>query len=125
MTNTLQLIRSLPLKHPSWIKILFNASLARDNGATFDEIIFRAKFVSQTRKVMERIGGGAQGYAELSRELKENITTLQKLFMKLSVGKEFEREFSALFLLPTAEAFARFLQLIGDCTLVKNAILDA
>ncbi|HWP83294.1 MAG TPA: hypothetical protein VNN76_11640 [Bacteroidota bacterium] len=92
----------------------------------FQDIIFHAKFVTNSYRVMTRIGFDAEGYDKLSAEFKESlekVSTLIKTLVKESAD-EIKTRFTGQFFRLDQESLSMLMRLLADLALVKNWMVD-
>jgi hypothetical protein len=104
------------------IKIADNYGMAD----TFNRLIFLAKFLHNTQKIMKNVGKSGEGYTKLSTEFGENT----KLFMG-DLNAFIERatnrnkvELREILNIESSSKFDQFLKLIEDLSWLKNYELD-
>lgn len=102
--------------------------IAKDSGKAqvFEDIVFFAKFISNSSKVMSRVGVMGEGYEKLAVEFKESlekVSTLLKTLVKDS-PEEIKTVFTHRFFQLDQESLEMFMKLLSDLTWVKNWVVD-
>jgi hypothetical protein len=92
----------------------------------FDDVLFLAKFVSNARNVISRVGPGSEETNKLASELKEQmekIATLLRIIVKDAPG-DLKVDFTENFLLLGHESLANLFALLAELSWIKNYDLD-
>jgi hypothetical protein len=114
------------LKRPDDLAVLLEIARRRSDQDVFDRLVFLAKFAVKSRKIMERIGVGAEGYDKLSAELAPSLAEICSLLAVLvdsqpgSGGSQFKQNYLA----NTPDAVGNLFDLLSDLTWYKNWTID-
>lgn len=92
----------------------------------FERLAFLSKFAGKSRKIMERIGRGGEGYDKISSELSASLDEVSALLTHLtSFAADAERlRFSQTYLSRTPESLQNLFTLLSDISWYKNWRID-
>ena len=114
------------LRHADDLAILIELSRTRDQQQVLEDLSFLAKFLVNTRAVMDRIGNGGEGYDKLSFQFTENLekaSTFVRLIVK-EAPEETKRHFTLKYFGMSANALSSLLELFYDVSWLKNWNID-
>jgi hypothetical protein len=114
------------LNFPQHVGWLLEVSQGSGKMQVFEDVAFHAKFITNSYRVMSRIGIEADGYDKLATEFKESlekVVTLMKTLVKES-DDNVKREFLTQFFQIDQESLSRLMKLLADLTWVKNWMVD-
>jgi hypothetical protein len=120
----LEVFAKRKLSFPSEVGDL--VELGASKREVLEDIVFHAKFITNSYRVMSRIGFDAEGYDKLSAEFKESLekaSTLIKTLVKES-PEEIKAKFSTRFFQLDQESLSMLMSLLADLTWVKNWMVD-
>jgi hypothetical protein len=89
-----------------------------------EDLAFQAKFAWKSRIVMQRIGGGAEGYDRLAAEFTSAVEEVRRLLGVLLEGCPGTEGVRKRTLSVTPQALEELLALMNDLTWYKNWLLD-
>jgi hypothetical protein len=92
----------------------------------FEELIFQAKFLTQTQNVMKQIGVEAEGFKNLSKEFVAGLNKSMDL-LKMLVGRaaaDVTQKYSDTFFGMETESLVRLMKLFSDLSWIKNWQID-
>ena len=104
------------LKRPAELAMLLEITRSRDVQSVFDRLVFLAKFTVKSRKIMERIGPGAEGYDKLSAELSPSLAEICSLLAVLLDSEPDKNgiQFKQNYLSNTPVALGNLFDLLSD-----------
>jgi len=107
-------------RYRSDLALLIELSSSRDT--VFDEIVFYAKFIANAYAVLRRTGQGGEDTSRLSAEFQEKLGRTAALLRTTlaDAAEDVRTEFSDRFLSPSPDSMARFLDLLGELSWIKN-----
>jgi len=111
-----------PLEVSEIIQITVQTGLTNE----FEELIFQAKFLTQTQNVMKQIGNEAEGFEKLSTEFNSGIKRSMDL-LKVLVGRapaDVGMKYSNGFFAMETKSIARLMKLYSDLSQIKNWHID-
>ena len=114
------------MKKPDDLALLLEITRRKADQDIFDRLVFLAKFAVKSRKIMERIGAGAEGYDKLSGELAPSLAEICSL-LAILVDSQPEPpgfQFKQNYLANTAGSLSNLFDLLSDLTWYKNWTID-
>ena len=126
LISSLQDFSRRTLRHADDLALLIELSKLHNQGQVLDDVCFLSKFLVNTNSVMKRIGKDAEGYNKLSHEFAENLekaSSLVRLLVK-EAPEDVKRRFIATYFVMTQEGLHSFMELLHDCTWLKNWDID-
>jgi hypothetical protein len=114
------------LKQRGDLGILLDLGTRLERTATLDDLAFRAKFLTKTFGIMQRIGREGNGYDRLESESAVNLDVVRGHLSALLSGApdDIRDRFAASYLAMTPDALGNLLALLGDLAWYKNWLLD-
>lgn len=100
---------------------LVDSANQNDNRAKFDELIFLAKFVTNSWNILDRVGGDSQETAKIRMEFTDNLQKAQAIINNLT---EDDLMFSHFREITTPEALQRFRAFIHELSWVQNYYIE-
>jgi len=108
------------------IAALMELAESRKMSRVFDDILFLAKFVSNARTVISRVGLESEETQKLASELKEQLertTTLLRTIVK-EAPEDLKLNFTTTYLTLGHENMANLFALLYELSWIKNYVLD-
>lgn len=108
------------------LAILLSLSAGNDLGPLLERIAFLAKFSVKSRKIMNRIGHGADGYDALAAELNRSLAEITDLLKKITMEAPMETRLriSERYLALSASGMQNLFSLLTDLSWYKNWLID-
>jgi hypothetical protein len=111
-----------PLEVGGILQIAIQTGLTNE----FEELIFQAKFLTQTESVMKQIGIEAEGFKNLSMEFDLGLKKSMDL-LRILVGRavaDDTQKYSDTFFAMETKSLARLMKLYSDLKWIKNWQID-
>ena len=126
LLHTLDAVSRGQLKRRDDLGILLDLGTHPDRTLALDDLAFRAKFLTRTFGIMQRIGREGNGYDRLESESAVNMDVVRGHVSTLLSGApdDIRDRFAASYLAMTPEALGNLLALLGDLAWYKNWLLD-
>jgi hypothetical protein len=108
------------------LAVVLELGATEGNRTVLADVCFRAKFLTKTFGIMQRIGPRGEGYERLASEFAHTLEESRAMLQTLLAGAPVaDRErFAAAYLALTPEAFGSTLALLHDLAWYKNWLLD-
>ncbi|MBI5020095.1 MAG: hypothetical protein HZB59_01525 [Ignavibacteriales bacterium] len=93
----------------------------KDNRSKFDELIFLAKFITNSWNILDRAGVESQETEKIKLEFTKSIETTQAIIGNLTEGED---SFSRLCEITTSEDFQEFRIFIHELSWLQNYYIE-
>jgi len=115
------------LKRRGDLGILLDLGAPPERSATLDDLAFRAKVLTRTFGIMQRIGREGNGYDRLESEFALTMDVVRSHVRTLLGGApdDVRDRFAASYLAMTPGGLSNLTALLGDLTWYKNWLLDS
>jgi hypothetical protein len=124
--NELEVYAKRELNYPVEVGELLQIVMQTGLASEFEDLIFQAKFLVRTQKIMRRIGPGMDGFEKLSTEfqtsMKKSIDILNMLVER--VPSDIARKLTNMFVVMETGSFSRLMKLFSDLSYIKNWQVD-
>ena len=126
LLGTLDSVSRGQLQRRDDLGTLLELGAAPERSTALDELAFRAKFLTRTFKIMQRIGSDGEGYGRLEMEFTASMDVARGHLRTLLVGAsdEVRDRFTASYLAMTPAGLTDLMALLRDLTWYKNWLLD-
>jgi hypothetical protein len=117
---------SRKFKYYSDIALLMELSNDEAKKASFDELTFLSKFVSNAHSILQRASGGSTEALKLSDEFQKNLKKSIELFRKIinDTAVLTKEDFKNRFLSISRDNLPNLLSLLYELSWIKNYALD-
>lgn len=106
--------------------ILLDATSVNNLVPILDDLAFNAKFISQTSRIMQRIGKDGEGYDKLTKEFTGSVTKARQLLERIvqSLATPERVHIAGTYLAMSPESMRSLLELCQDLAWYKNWLID-
>jgi hypothetical protein len=127
LLDTLDALSQRRLNHREDLGILLDLGALPNRSATLDDLAFRAKFLTRTFGIMQRIGREGNGYDRLESEFAVNMDAARGHLRSLLAGApdNVRDHFSSTYLAFNTGGLSNLMALLGDLAWYKNWLLDS
>lgn len=127
LLDTLDALSQRRLSHREDLGVLLDLGALPDRSATLDDLAFRAKFLTRTFGIMQRIGREGNGYDRLETEFAVSMDAARGHLRSLLSGApdNIRDRFSSSYLALTPGGLSNLMALLGDLAWYKNWLLDS
>lgn len=127
LLDTLDALSQRRLNRRGDLGILLDLGALPNRSATLDDLAFRAKFLTRTFGIMQRIGHEGNGYDRLESEFTVNLDAARGHLRSLLSGAPdtIRDRFSSSYLAVTPGGLSNLMALLGDLAWYKNWLLDS
>lgn len=130
--STVDLLRSLGalsrgcLTREADLGVLIELSTQANRAGLLEKLSFHAKFLTQSFRIMKRLGPNGEGYEKLLTEFNASLETASTLIRTLleEAPQEVRMHFASAYLSVTADSLHDFLELAHDLSWYKNWLID-
>ncbi len=124
--SQLELFSNGKLNYPEKIRELLQIAMQTGLTQEFEELVFQAKFLMNTREVMKKNRPGGEGFEKLSAEFESSQHRSMALLKNLveRAAPELSGHYSEFFFSLDAESFIRLMNLYSDLRWIKNWQID-
>lgn len=131
-SSTLSLLATLdeasrgPLKRRDDLGTLLDLGASAERAAALEDLAFRAKFLTRTFGIMQRIGRDGNGYDRLESEFAANMDTAREHMRTILAGApdDVRDRMTTSYLAMTPRGLENLMALLDDLTAYKNWLLD-
>jgi hypothetical protein len=122
----LEMFANRKLNYPLEVGELIQIVIQMGRTGEFEDLIFQAKFLVQSKDLLKRIGSGTQGFQNISREFQSSVQKSADILKILVDGAPIEivQQFTKVFLFTETESFNRLIKLLSDLSWIKNWKVD-
>ena len=123
----IELLRGKRFSHKDVIENIVKISCDNETIGIFNRLIFLAKFLHNTHRMMNRIGKEGEGYKKLLSEFIGNANEAIGILKKIAdvTSEEFRNELQLFMNIQTKTDLENFLKLMEDLSWLKNFELDS
>jgi hypothetical protein len=127
LLDTLDALSRRRLSHREDLGILLDLGAPPERAAALNDLAFRAKFLTRTFGIMQRIGREGAGYDRLESEFAVNLDVVRGHMRTLLDGTpdDVRERFTASYLAMTPAGLSNLMALLGDLAWYKNWLLDS